>query len=523
MPEPWIYELLVSTSYTLARMVAAYLLSLLIAILIGITMAVNRKAEVILNPLIDVLQSIPILGFFPAALLVLIRILPPGVGAEVASIFLIATSMVWNMIYGVYTSIKSLDQGVIDVAKIYKIGVLAKLVTIYLPASKNAIATNSLISWAGGWFFVTAAEIISLGNEEYRLRGLGSYIVEASARGDQAALYAGVGILILMIMITYLLIWNPMISLRGEAYTITQPSIKILYKLLSPRFSALSGRLSTGIYRIDAALSPTHRARRYISLSAVIAIFASIITLLTQGSLRDISIKGTGTSEPLFQAMAMDMANRSLEAVYSIAVSFVRVVAALLFGLLVTISLAYLYIVNQRSIYFLLFIGEILSSIPATVWWPLLADAVKNGLSPNVVSMIIIIQGSFWYLFFNLFFYGVPSFRRQLIELAEVYNIKGGLYVSKIFLPALYPSIAAGLISASGGAWNSVIVAEYIDIGDLKVDLGGIGSLISRSAAGGDVISLTTYVLYMALFVVILNRTLWERLLFRRIKRRYAI
>jgi len=293
MLEPWIYELFVSTSYTLARMVAAYLLSLLIAILIGITMAVNRKAEVILNPLIDVLQSIPILGFFPAALLILIRILPSGVGAEVASVFLIVTSMVWNMIYGVYTSIKSLDRGIMDVAKIYKMGVLAKLVTIYLPASKNAIATNSLISWAGGWFFVTAAEIISLGSEEYRLRGLGSYIVEASARGDQAALYAGVGILILMIMITYLLIWNPMISLRGEAYTITQPSIKILYRLLSPRFSALSVRLSTGIYRIDAALSPTHRARRYISLSAIIAIFASIIMLLTLGSLRDISIKGS--------------------------------------------------------------------------------------------------------------------------------------------------------------------------------------------------------------------------------------
>ena len=509
-------------SYTLARMIAAYMVSLILAIVIGIVMAVNRKAEAILHPLIDVLQSIPILGFFPAALLILIRILPPGVGAEAASIFLIVTSMLWNMIYGVYTSIKSLDPGIIDVTKIYRVGFLARLVAIYLPASRNAIATNSLISWAGGWFFVTAAEIISLGSEDYRLRGLGSYIVEASVRGDQVALYAGIGVLVSIIMATYLLIWNPMISLRGEAYSITLPSIKILYRLLSPRISALSGRFSTGIYRVDAALSPALEARRYVYLSIILLLSTLITVFLALGSMPGTSTGKTHGPESLHQ-LVMNMAVHSSEAIYALAISLIRVAAVLMLGLLISLSIAYLYIINQRSVYFLLFVGEILSSMPATVWWPLLAGAVIGGLNPNIISIIIILQGSFWYIFFNLFFYGVPSFRRQLVELAEIYNIRGGLYISKIFLPALFPSIAAGLISASGGAWNSVIVAEYIDLGTINVDLGGIGSLISRSAAEGDIVSLTTYVLYLTLFIVIANKTLWDRLLFRRIKRRYVL
>ncbi len=519
MIEPWIQDLLVSTGYTLARMIAAYILSLIVAIVIGITMALNRKAEIVLHPVVDVLQSIPILGFFPAALLILIKILPPGVGAEAASIFLISTSMVWNMIYGVYTSIKSLDPGIGDIARVYRLGFLARLATIYLPASKNAVATNSIISWAGGWFFVTAAEIISLGNEEYRLKGLGSYIVEASVEGNQPALYTGLGMLITMIMIAYLFVWNPMVGLKGEAYSITLPSIRILYRLFSGRITSMARRFSTSIYRIDASVLSIIETRRYVYLSTIVVLTTMIIILLVLGSLPYIQ-KSPGQAAT---TALLYIAGHSFDAISGIAVSSVRVAAVLLLGLLIGISIAYLYILNQRSVYFLLIAGEILSSIPATVWWPLLADAVKSGLNPNMVSIIIMLQGSFWYLFFNLFFYGVPSFRKQLIELAEVYNIRGGLYMSKIFLPALYPSITAGLISASGGAWNSVIIAEYIDLGDLKVDLGGIGSLISRSAVEGDTFTLITYALYMALFVVIVNRTLWDRLLFRKIQRRYFL
>ncbi|MEM1611045.1 MAG: ABC transporter permease subunit [Sulfolobales archaeon] len=500
-------------------MTLSYLLSLAIALVVGIAMATNKRIDSIVNPIIDILQSIPILGFFPAAILIVINLLPGRLGVELASIILISTSMVWNMIYGVYSAIKSIDPSVIEMLKIYRVGALTKLVLIYIPATRKAIATNSAISWAGGWFFVTAAEVISLGSSEYKLEGLGSYIVEASVRGDQQSLYIGLAVLISIIIASYLLIWNNAISIKGEVYSVSQPSIGIIYRFFVKGTMVFRHRLLDAAIMVDRVMASLGMPIRVLYIPYII-IFVSgasmVIIFLLYGSLEVLAeIHGK------LGMLARHIVESMPIAMYALLLSLSRVLAVLALGIAIGVSTAYLYITYRRSTYVLIFIGEVLSSLPATIWWPILAGAIRSGFSPAMVSLIILFQGSFWYIFFNIIFYGIPSFRRSFLEVSEVYGIKGRIYIGKIFIPSLFPSIAAGLISASGGAWNATIVAEYIDLGELKIDLGGIGSLISRSAEGGDALSLLTYTAYMAAVVVALNKLVWSKILFQKLGRRY--
>ncbi|MEM1611607.1 MAG: ABC transporter permease subunit [Sulfolobales archaeon] len=500
-------------------MTLSYLLSLAIALVVGIAMATNKRIDSIVNPIIDILQSIPILGFFPAAILIVISLLPGRLGVELASIILISTSMVWNMIYGVYSAIKSIDPSVVEMLKIYRVGALTKLILIYIPATRKAIATNSAISWAGGWFFVTAAEVISLGSSEYRLKGLGSYIVEASIMGDQISLYIGLAVLISIIMASYLFIWNNAISIKGEVYSVSQPSIGIIYRFFIKRTMVFRQRLLDVAIKVDHAMASLGMPVRVLYIPYIIISIAGaiiVIMFLLYGSLEVFAeIHGK------LGILAIHIAGSIPIAIYSLLLSLSRVLAVLALGVAVGASTAYLYIRYRRSAYILIFIGEVLSSIPAIIWWPILAEAIRSGFSPAIVSLIIMFQGSFWYIFFNIVFYGIPSFRKSLLEVSEIYGIKGRLYIEKIFIPSLFPSIVAGLISASGGAWNATIVAEYIDLGDLKIDLGGIGSLISRSAEKGDVLSLLTYTAYMAAIVIAFNKLVWNRILFQKLGRRY--
>jgi NitT/TauT family transport system permease protein len=209
VPFKLILELILSTLLSLGRMFTAYVLSLIIAVVTGVAMAKNKYIESILLPILDILQSIPILGFFPAVLAIFITVLGPVTGGEISSIFLIVTSQVWNMIFGVYSSIKSLDPSIDQLISVYKLPLIYRLLYIYIPASRSSLAANSIISWAGGWFFLTSAEVISMGRIEYRLKGLGSFIISAFENRDTVAYTIGLLTLFTIILVSYLIIWNP--------------------------------------------------------------------------------------------------------------------------------------------------------------------------------------------------------------------------------------------------------------------------------------------------------------------------
>jgi len=499
-------ELAVATAASLGRMLSAYVVSLALALVVGTLMARSRSVERVLLPLLDILQSIPILGFFPAALALFVTALPADVGVELAAVFLITTSLVWNMIFGVYASLKSLDPQLEAMATVYRFGPLSRFFYIYAPASRNSLVANSLVSWAGGWFFLTSSEVISLGAAEYRLRGLGSFILDSFARGDVEAFYLGVLVLLGTILLTYLLVWNPAASaLLGREL----PGVRGFYSAVH-RLAALLWRgLGEAAVRFEGRVLRRLAPRPALAAAAKWLACALLLLALAQLALSAGTVLG-------------GLARGLLSTLVELPLSLLRVALVVALSFLISMLVAYLSYRSRAFCALMSVSGELLASIPAIVWWPLLAGlALSHPLGPYLVSFIVFLQGSFWYLYFNVLVYGLSSVRRDLEELAEVYRFRGWPFYRYVFLPSLLPSVATGALSAWGGAWNASIVAEYVELGDGVVDLGGAGALIAKYAAIGDLAGLVSSVLTLSLTIVAINKTLWARL-FRYIEERYG-
>ena len=493
-------ELVVATLLSLYRMFAAYLLSLLIALFTGIAMARNRVVEAVLLPILDVLQSIPILGFFPVVLSAFVYGLGPGLGGELSAIVLISTSLVWNMIFGVYASIKSLDPSFDLMASVYRIPLPLKLALVYVPASRTSLLSNSLISWAGGWFFLTSAEVISMGTQTLKLVGLGSFIFDASNRGDAQAFAAGMGVLFTVILATYIILWNPAV-VKYTGLTIL-PGVMAVFNALE-RLTRLFWRLV-----VKAILRAWLYSRRLVLPSS---------TALVLVALLGPQIRPTGFSTGLLYGSLVKYLNMFLTNVWP---TLLRVYVVLLVSLLISLPLAYLSHRRRAVGLAACTAGELLSSIPAMIWWPLLLPVAHA--APWFVMFFVYLQGALWYVYFNVMIFGLQYVKRDIIELTDVYKIRGFLYFKSVFIPAMLPSILTGLLSASGGAWNASIAAEYIAFGDFEVDTGGVGSLIDKLAAQGDSLGVLFVALYMSLVIVLLNKLIWGRL-FARLGARFVV
>jgi len=498
----WV-DLLASVAASLSRMIAAYVVSVILALTVGSLMAKNRTVERILLPVLDVLQSIPILGFFPAALVFFVTYLPGGIGAEAASVFLIVTSLVWNMIFGVYSSVKSLDPQFEDMAKVYGFGHAARFFYIYTPASRNSLVANSLVSWAGGWFFLTSAEVISLGSAEYRLRGLGSFILDNFNAGNLIGFYLGVAALLTVIVATYILVWNPAASIvLGRSL----PGVVRSYEAVHFVVASLWSRLTEATIRIEKRFLES----RVLLASAKWLALLAVACVLVQALLA------------AWGLLSGSVFAKVVSVLVELPLSLARVALVVVFSFATSLLVAYF---SYRSRVFsaaMTLGGELLASIPAIVWWPLLAGiALGSRLGSYAVSFIVFLQGSFWYLYFNILVYGLGSIRKDFEELAEVYHFGARHFFRYIFVPSLLPSVAAGALSAWGGAWNASVVAEYVEVSGRTIDLGGVGALLNRLTVSGDTLGLMLSALVLSLVIVAINKTLWSRF-FNYIEGRYV-
>lgn len=492
MPLWW--DLAVAAAASTARMLSAYVLSVISALLLGSLMARNRAVERVLLPILDILQSIPILGFFPAALLFFVTHLPSGLGLELASVFLIWTSLVWNMIFGVYSSVKSLDPQFESMAKVYGFGHAARFFYIYTPASRSSLVANSLVSWAGGWFFLTSAEVVSLGSEEYRLNGIGSFVLERFNAGDLPSFYAGVAVLLAIIMLTYVLFWNPAASIvLGRQL----PGVLATYEAVHSVVVTVWRKLG------EAAVTLERKTARLRGFSTLLkwafAVFA-VSAVVSYALSSSVAFNATDVMRRVFETMLV------------LPVSLARVALVVVFSFTLSLFTAYVSYKFEHMAQAVALAGETLASVPAIVWWPLLAGvALKYPFGPLLVSSVVFLQGSFWYLYFNTLVYGLANIRRDFEELSKVYRFSDTAFFRYVFVPSLLPSVAAGALSAWGGAWNASVVAEYVEIGDKVIDLGGAGALLNRLAARGDATGLVASALALSLAIVAVNKTVWSR------------
>jgi NitT/TauT family transport system permease protein len=503
---PW-YTLL-----SVGRMLAAYILSLLFTLTYGRSAAYNRRAESILLPLLDVLQSVPILSFLPVVLLGLSAILPQRIAAELAAIVLIFTSQAWNMTFGWYQSLTTVPVELREASSIFRLNTWLRFKRLELPFGTIGLIWNSVMSWAGGWFFLMAAEIFTVGSRDFRLPGLGAYLQEAANQGDFRSIAFGLTALITTIVALDQFIWRPLLAwsdrFKVEMTGSDEPPTSWFYELIhtSRLFLWMRSLIENISERFDHWM--IHRAPMKSSMDVdtskrdwkLILFYIFIGSIMLYGGYR---ATGMLISVPRPQWGQIGI---------GVLATFLRVSVSLIIALLWTIPVGVAIGTNRRVATILQPIVQVTAAVPATAIFPILLLFFINmtgGL--NVAAIFLMLMGTQWYLLFNIIA-GASAIPQDLKYTSSLLQLSRWEKWRTLILPALFPFIITGSITASGGAWNASIVAEYVHFGGKTLFATGIGSLISQATASGDYPLLLASTLSMILTVVLANRLFWRRM-----------
>lgn len=504
---PW-YALL-----SIGRMLVAYTLSLLFTLLYGYAAARYRRAEPILLPLLDVLQSVPILSFLPVVLLSFSAMLPQAAAVELASIVLICTSQVWNLTFSWYQSLRTVPADLQEAGRIFRLNAWLRFRHLELPFAAIGLVWNSMMSWAGGWFFLMAAEIFTVGDRDFRLPGLGAYLKEAAAQGNVTAMGWGLAMLIAVIVVLDQLVWRPLLAWaeRFKLEMVESRDVHASWFYNALRSSGMAGWLRATVLQPTLERLDTWCTRRFLQSAAQgsderfliwmwRAVAAAGGCALLYGTYRAGALLTTVTA-----AQWRDIG-------VGLLATLGRVVAALIMALAWTLPAGVAIGTNPRVAGWLQPVVQIAASVPATALFPIVLLFLLGlpwGL--NVAAVLLMLMGTQWYLLFNTIA-GVSAIPQDLKDTAALLRLSRADRWRTLLLPALVPSLVTGGITASGGAWNASIVAEYVEFGGQTAATIGLGALIAQATARGDYPLLLAATLTMIFTVVTLNRLLWRRL-----------
>ena len=509
-------------SLSLGRMLLSYFLSLLFSLLFGYWAALNRTAEQVLIPLLDVLQSVPILSFLPVVLLSFSAVLPTSWAVEISSIVLIFTFQAWNIAFAWYQSLNTIPGSLKQVSAIFRFNPWQRFKTLELPIAAISLIWNSMASWGNGWFFLMAAEIFSVGDRNFRLPGMGAYLQEAANRGDAGSIAWGLGVLILTIVTLDQLVWRPMLA-WSERFTMSlvasgQPITSWFYNALrsSRLLKAFLGVLGPRLAALDEwASSPSIKrdslplARRFIPWLGYFGGTAASLVLFYGG------ILAVGM---LWTIRLEQWGNIAL----GVLTTLLRVIVALIIALGWTIPVGVAIGSNKRLAAYFQPVVQITASVPATALFPvlvLLVIGLPEGL--NLAAILLMLLGTQWYLLFNIIA-GASAIPQELRFTAQLLQLSRWQRWRSLILPAIYPYVVTGAIALVGGAWNASVVSEYTQLGGKTYRTVGVGSLIAEATGAGDFSLLLAATLSMILTVVAINRLVWRHL-YRLAEERYQM
>ena len=516
------YYALLST----ARMTAAYVLSLGFSVTYCYTAALSRTARRVLMPLLDVLQSVPILSFLPVVLLGLSAVLPQKLAAEIAAIVLIFTSQAWNLTFSFYQSITTIPTELREAAAVFRFDPWLRFKTVELPFAALGLIWNSMMSWAGGWFFLMAAEIFTVGSRDFRLPGLGAYLQVAANRGDLHAVASGVGALVVTIVLIDQLLWRPLLAwadkfrldaVAGEEaprswfHDLLSRSWlveRILSRVIAPLSERVDGFLRRRLHGRPAAPIDGRNEERLSLLAIGVAIAAG--AALLYGAYRAARLLST------LPAVSLGPIGLGLLA------TFLRVGAALAVALAWTLPLGVAIGMNRRLASLLQPVVQVVAAIPATALFPVIVLALLSapgGL--NLAAIVLMLMGTQWYLLFNVIA-GASAIPQDLRFTTELLRLPWLERWRVLILPAIFPYVVTGAITAGGGAWNASIVAEHVEFAGHSHSTTGIGSLIASATIKGDYPLLLASTLALVVTVVLINRTFW-RWMYRMAEERYRM
>ena len=513
---PW-YALL-----SVGRMAIAYFLSLLFSLIYGNAAARNPSARKVLLPVLDVLQSVPILSFLPVVLLSLSAILPENLATEIAAIVLIFTSQAWNITFSFYQSLTTIPGELQEASAIFRFSSWLRFKELELPFAAIGLIWNSMMSWSGGWFFLMASEIFHVGSHDFRLPGLGSYLKTAAAQGNLTAVLAGTGVLILVVVLLDQFVWRPLLA-WADKFKVEMvenneaPSswfLDILYRswlmdFFQRRIGPLNERLDLsfqkkGAVRIEPAASPGKRPAWLVAL-AIIGLAAVIY-----GAIMAIAL------------MATLSLNDWMELVIGLLATLARVFSSLMIAMLWTIPIGVAIGTNRRLASLLQPLVQVVAAIPATALFPVLLLAllhVYGGL--NIAAIALMLMGTQWYLLFNVIA-GAAAIPQDLRFTTDLLGLSVLDRWRTLIIPGIFPYIITGSITASCGAWNASVVAEYVEFGGRTYATTGIGATIARATDTDNYALLLAGTLLMVISVILINRFFWQRL-YRLAEERYRM
>jgi len=500
----------VYAGYSLLRIALAYLLSLIFAVTYGYIAAYRPRAERFMIPLLDVLQSIPVLSFLPGVMLAMAALFPGRqLGVEMGAVLLIFTGQVWNMAFSFYASLKSIPREMREAATIYRFNWFQRFIQIELPFATIGLVWNSMMSVAGAWFFLMACEQFS----DFRLPGLGSYLQAAADDGDTRSILLGILTMVAVIVLIDQFVWRPVIA-WAEKFKMEQ--VESSDAPTSWALDFLQRSRGVALFR-ERAIHPLHermvhyfarrnevRAESAGENKAALWLWrivgAAALGAIGYAVVRVVMIL-TGLHSSEFRQLGLGLA-----------ATFLRVNLTLVLGALWTIPVGVAIGFNPRLARIAQPLAQIAASVPATALFPVvLLVLIRLGGGLGVGSIVLLLLGTQWYILFNVIA-GAIAIPTDLKEAASVFGIRGWERWRKLILPGIFPFLVTGMVTASGGAWNASIVAEYFHFKGQTYSTVGIGSMISAATDAKNFDLLLASTIALAAVVVTTNRLVWRRL-----------
>ncbi len=495
---------------SVTRILLAYVLSLVFSVSYGYLAAHSRTAERIMIPILDVLQSIPVLSFLPGVMIAVTSLFPNHqFGVELASIILIFTGQVWNIAFGFYLSLKTIPNTLLETAKTLNLTKWQRFIYLEFPFAIPSLVWNSMLGVAGGWFFLMACEMFVLGNRDFRLLGIGSYLQTAASVGNVPAIFYGIATMVIVIVLMDIFLWKPLVAYAdkfkfeetsgAEVHESFVLQLLIRSKVLSVIRVGLS-RLVSGV----ASLVP-ERKRKKVKVGLDSRIASKFLYVVFGVFLVAF---GYYIVENLYRVGASGL----LMLLKYDGFSFSRVILSIAIACAWTVPVGVAIGMRPKLTKVLQPVIQVAASVPATALFPvILMVIIQYGGGLEAGAIFLMLFGTQWYILFNVIA-GANAIPQTYREVAKSYNLTGFYQWKYFILPGIFPYLLSGLITAWGGAWNATIVAEYTKFGGKILSIPGLGSLITKATNEGNLSLLISATTIMAITVMLFNKFVWKRL-----------
>jgi NitT/TauT family transport system permease protein len=498
---------------TTLRMFAALALSLTFTFTYATWAAKSPRAGKILVPILDILQSVPILGFISITVVFFMSLVPGRVlGAEFAAIFAIFTSQAWNMAFSFYQSLRTVPTELNEAAESFHLSPWMKFWQVEVPFALPGLIWNTMMSMSGGWFFVVASESIQVGHTSLALPGVGTYIAAAIERRDLTAIGWAIGTMLVVILLYDQLLFRPLVAWVDQLRFEQEPSARTpqSWALAMMQRSKLLSAVTDGFFgavrwtswampigsaeRAKPKSASASRTRDFLWTGALALVVAFVLWHILR------TLIGSTT---LSQA----------ETVCGYAVlTALRVLVLIALASLIWVPIGVWVGLRPRVVAVVQPVAQFLAAFPANLLFPLVVYGIVTWrMNPDIWLSPLMILGTQWYILFNVIA-GASALPGELRYASENLNVHGWLWWTRIAIPAVFPYYVTGAITASGGSWNAAIVAEVATWGGTEVRAHGLGAYIADATAAGDFHRIVLGIVTMSLFVVAINRLLWRPL-----------